>query len=76
MPTIFGLLLLIPFTGGLVFSMLIGQLMYPVNKVYFNNDKLRVQSSYLGPMWPPGVFVYQKKGLLEKQLVETAISDL
>jgi hypothetical protein len=76
LPTLTALFSLIPFAGMLMISTLFGQLLYPVNKVYFESNKLRVQSSYLGPMWPPGIYVYQKKGLLEKQLVTTPISEL
>jgi hypothetical protein len=76
LPTITGFLLIIPFTGGLLFNTLFGQLMYPVYKVYLDSDKLRVQSSYIGPFWPAGIFVYEKKGLFEKQLVNSPISDL
>jgi hypothetical protein len=76
MPTIFGFALLIPFVGALAFGTVVGQLLNPLKKIYFDNDTLRVQSSYIGPMWPPGIFVYQKKGLLEKQLVHSPISDI
>lgn len=74
-PTFTGFLLLIPFGGPLVFSIAVSQLIYPVSKICYEDKNVRVQSSNLGPMWLPGIFVYEKKGIVERQLVMEAISD-
>jgi hypothetical protein len=66
-PILFFGLVLIPMIGFIIVVSLIGQLFYPVDKIYYEDDKLRVQKSFVGVMAPPMVKVYKKFGIFEKE---------
>lgn len=66
-PILFFGLVLIPMIGLIVVVSLIGQLFNPVEKIYYEDNKLRIQSSFVGVMAPPRIKVYKKFGIFEKQ---------
>ena len=66
-PILFFGLVLIPMIGLIIVVSLIGQLFNPVDKIYYEDNKLRIQSSFVGVMAPPRIKVYKKFGIFEKQ---------
>jgi hypothetical protein len=66
-PILFFGLVLIPMIGFIIIISSIGQLFNPVDKIYFEDNKLRVQRSFVGVMAPPKIKVYKKFGIFEKQ---------
>jgi len=59
---------LIPFLGIVAVLSCYGQLTDPVKNIYYEDERIRIQSSFVGVLGPPRLFVYQKKGILERQL--------
>lgn len=66
-PILFFGLVLIPMIGFIIVVSLIWQLFNPVNKIYYEDNKLRVQTSFVGVMAPPRIKVYKKFGIFEKE---------
>ncbi|MQP23487.1 hypothetical protein GFJ94_00210 [Flavobacterium sp. LMO8] len=66
-PILFFGLVLIPMICFIIVVSLIGQLFNPVDKIYYEDNKLRIQSSFVGVMAPPRIKVYKKFGIFEKQ---------
>ena len=66
-PILFFGLVLIPMIGFIIVVSLIGQLFNPVHKIYYEDNKLRIQSSFVGVMAPPRIKVYKKFGIFEKE---------
>jgi hypothetical protein len=56
---------MIPFLGGVLLLSLFGQLTDPVDDIYYEDNKLRVQSTFIGILGPPRLDIFQKKGLFE-----------
>lgn len=68
LPTISGLILCIPFIGVIIVVSLIGRLVEPANKIYYNDKNLRIQSSFTGVLGPPRVDIYTKNSIFEKHI--------
>jgi hypothetical protein len=66
-PILFFGLVLIPMMGFIIVVSLIGQLFNPVDKIHYEDNKLRIQTSFVGVMAPPKIKVYKKFGIFEKQ---------
>lgn len=66
-PILFFGLVLIPMAGFIIVVSLIGQLFNPVDKIYYEDNKLRIQSSFVEVMAPPRIKVYKKNGIFEKE---------
>ncbi|MCL9771015.1 hypothetical protein NAT47_11370 [Flavobacterium sp. HXWNR69] len=66
-PILFFGLVLIPMIGFIIVVSLIGQLFNPVDKIYYEDNKLRIQSSFVGVMALPRIKVYKKIGIFEKE---------
>jgi hypothetical protein len=59
---------LVPFLGLVVVISLLGRLIEPVKKVYYESNNLRVQSTFIGVMGPPRLDIIEKKGLFDVRL--------
>ena len=70
-PILFFGLVLIPMIGFIVVISLIGQLFNPVNEIYYEDDKLRIQNSFIGVMAPPKVKIFNKNGIFENEIIDT-----
>jgi len=68
LPTVTGVILCIPFLGVVIVCSLLGRLIEPSYKIYFNDDHLRIQSSFSGVLAPPRVDIYTKDALFEKHI--------
>lgn len=66
-PILFFGLVIIPMIGFIIVVSLIGQLFNPVDKIHYEDNKLRIQTSFVGVMAPPKIKVYKKFGIFEKQ---------
>lgn len=66
--------LFIPFLGVVLVLSLIGQLTDPATQIYYEDDKLRVQSSFVGVLGPPKLDVFEKKMVFDKKINHTDIS--
>lgn len=53
--------------GFIIVASLLGQLFNPVDKIYYEDNKLRIQSSFVGVMAPRRIKVYKKFGIFEKE---------
>ena len=60
--------LMIPFLGVVVGFSFFFRLTEPVDKIYFEDNKLRVQSTFTGVLAPPRLDVIEKKGRFEFRL--------
>jgi hypothetical protein len=67
-PILTGMIALIPFLGVVIVISVLGQLTDPVEKIYYEDEKIIVQSSFAGVLGPPDLLIYEKKGLLKKRL--------
>lgn len=74
MPICAAATLFIPFLGVVLVLSLIGQLTDPAIHIYYEDDKLRVQSSFVGVLGPPRLDFFEKKMIFEKKLNHTDIS--
>ncbi|WP_207531612.1 hypothetical protein [Desertivirga arenae] len=68
LPVIVGGLFLVPFLGVVLVLSLGGQLIEPANEVYYQDNKLRIQSTFIGVLGPPRIDVFEKHFLFEKHL--------
>lgn len=68
LPVAIAFLLLVPFLGVVIVFSLLGQLTEPAKDILYEDDKIRVQTSFTGVLAPPGMDVYQKHGFLEEHL--------
>ena len=69
-PIFFLMVLLVPFIGVIIAISAIGTLISPYEKIYFQDDKIRVQTTFTSPMVAPEINIYSKKFLFEKHLKE------
>jgi cytochrome b subunit of formate dehydrogenase len=60
--------MLIPFFGAVATISLFGQLFCPADKIFYEDNKLRIQSTFIGVLGPPRIDVYEKVCLYEKHL--------
>ncbi|MEO8517075.1 MAG: hypothetical protein ABI426_10035 [Flavobacterium sp.] len=65
-PILFGAFTLIPFAGIVVVISIIGQLTSPYSKIYYDDDNIRIQESFVGALAGPKTKVYTKSMLFEK----------
>lgn len=68
MPILTAATLFIPFLGVVIVLSLFGQLTDPATKIYYEDDKLRVQSSFVGVLGPPRLDIFEKKMIFEKKI--------
>lgn len=71
LPILTAAILLIPFLGIVIVLSLFGQLTNPVTKIYFEDDNLRVQSTFVGVLGPPKIDIFEKNLIFEKHLKRT-----
>jgi hypothetical protein len=69
-PILFLMVLLVPFLGVILAISAIGTLTDPFEKIYYEDDKIRIQSTFTSPMVAPTINIYSKKSLYEKHLKE------
>ena len=60
--------LFIPFLGVVIVLSLFGQLTDPATEIYYEDDKLRIQSSFVGVLGPPRLDIFEKNLIFEKHL--------
>lgn len=70
-PVLIGGVLYVPFLSVVVILSLFEQLTEPVNKIYYEDNKLRIQSSFVGVLGPPRVDIFKKIIVFEKRLSRT-----
>jgi hypothetical protein len=68
LPTLTAGFAMIPFLGGVLLLSLFGRLTEPVKDIYYEDSKLRVQSTFIGVLGPPRLEIFQKQGLFEIRL--------
>lgn len=68
--------LLIPFVGSIILLSLWGQLTSPVSKIHYEDQKLRIQSSFsAGLLGPSQLDIIEKKGFFEKSHYQSITHD-
>ncbi|MBB3699561.1 hypothetical protein KMW28_24460 [Flammeovirga yaeyamensis] len=60
----------IPFLGPVIVFSILGQLFIPVDKIYYEDDQLKVQTRFVGVLGPPQLEVYQKEFIFEKRITD------
>ena len=68
LPLIFPLFLLIPFLGVVIVFSIIGRMISPYEKIFYEDKNLRIQSSFVGVMAPPKILAFKKGLFFEKEL--------
>jgi hypothetical protein len=68
LPILIAFFLMIPFIGLVIGASLLGRLIEPAHKIYYEDNKLRVQSTFVGVMGVPRLDVFEKRGLFEFQI--------
>jgi hypothetical protein len=66
LPTLTGVILFIPILGVVIVVSLFGNLIEPVNKIYFEDEHLRIQSSFTGVLVPHRLEIFAKNSIFEK----------
>jgi len=66
LPVIAGGIFLIPFFGFVLLLSLAGQLTQPVDQIYYQDDRLRVQSTFVGVLGTSRIDVFENCFLFEK----------
>ena len=69
-PILFLMVLLVPFLGVILAISAIGTLTNPFEKIYYEDNKIRIQSTFTSPMVVPIINIYSKKSLYEWHLKE------
>ena len=59
---------MIPFLGPVIFLSLFGRFTDPVHHIYYEDNHLRIQSTFVGVLGPPRIDVYEKHWLYEQHL--------
>jgi hypothetical protein len=59
---------MIPFLGIVLGLSTFIRLTNPFEKIYYEDSKLRVQSTFVGILGPPRLDIFEKKGLFERRL--------
>ena len=68
LPTFTGVILCIPFLGIVIVFSLLGRLIEPANSIYYEDEHLRIQSSFTGVLAPKSFDFFTKKMFYEKYL--------
>ncbi len=58
----------IPFLGVVFVISLFGQLTEPATRIYYEDNKIRVQSTFVGVLGPPKIDIFEKNIIFEKHL--------
>lgn len=56
---------MIPFLGGVMLLSIFFRFTEPVKDIYYEDNKLRVQSTFIGVLGPPRLEIFRKMGLFE-----------
>jgi len=75
LPVLIAGVLLVPFIGTIIVLSIWGQLTCPVSKIHYEDQKLRIQSSFAGFLGPSQLDVIEKKGLFEKSHYQSITHD-
>ncbi|MDB5257089.1 MAG: hypothetical protein JWM14_1784 [Chitinophagaceae bacterium] len=67
--------LIVPFIGTIIVLSLWGQLTCPISKIHYEDQNLRIQSSFAGFLGPSQLDVIEKKGLFEKSHYQSITHD-
>ncbi|ANQ51773.2 hypothetical protein MY04_4437 [Flammeovirga sp. MY04] len=70
LPVGISLFTFIPFLGPVIVFSILGQLFIPVDKIYYEDDQLKVQTRFVGVLGPPQFEVYQKEFIFEKRITD------
>ena len=70
LPLIFPLFLLIPLFGMVIIFSTIGRLFSPYDKIHYEDENLRLQTSFVSVLAPPKILVYKKGLFFEKEVKE------
>ncbi|CAN5369193.1 hypothetical protein BH10BAC1_BH10BAC1_16890 [soil metagenome] len=70
LPPITGVILCIPFLGVVIVVSLLGRLIEPASSIYYEDEHLRIQSSFTGVLAPKRIDIFAKKSFYEKYLYE------
>lgn len=73
LPILTAVVLFIPFLGVVMVLSSFARLINPVEKIYYEDDKLRIQSSFVGVLGPPRMDIFEKKLIFEKHHHEAEI---
>jgi hypothetical protein len=61
-------ILFIPFLGIVLVASVFGQLLDPAKKVYYQDEHLRIQSTFIGVLGIPKIDIYKKDIIFEKHI--------
>lgn len=75
LPILIAGILLVPFLGTIIVLSLWGQLTCPVSKIHYEDNKLRIQSSFSELLGPSRLDIIEKKGLFEKSHYQSITHD-
>lgn len=67
-PLISPLLLLIPLVGVVILFSLFGRLIAPYDEIHFEDNNLRIQTSFVSVLAPPKILVYKKGFFFEREV--------
>ena len=67
-PLILPLFLLIPLFGMVVIFSIIGRLIFPYDKIHYEDKNLRIQTSFVSVLAPPKILVYKKGLFFEREV--------
>ncbi len=67
--------LLVPFLGMIIILSLWGQLTCPVSKIHYEDQNIRIQSSFSELLGPSRLEIIEKKGLFEKSHYQSITHD-
>ena len=68
LPTVTGVILCVPFLGVVIVFSLLGRIIEPANTIYYEDQKLRIQSSFRGVLAPKQIDLFVKNNFYEKYL--------
>jgi hypothetical protein len=68
LPTVTGIILCIPFLGVVIVVTLLGRIFEPANKIYYEDDNIRIQSTFRGVLAPKQIDFFTKRMFTEKYL--------
>lgn len=62
-------MLLVPFIGVILVVSVWGRLTGPAETIYYEDERLRIQSTFVGVLGPPRIDIYRKDFIFEKHLL-------
>jgi hypothetical protein len=72
LPTLVGVFLLVPFLGVVIVLSLYGRLSGTGDTLLYDDQSIRVQTTFLGVLGPPFLDIYKKDGVLEKRVYRSS----